>query len=222
MKAAVYTAFGRKIFIEEMPDPNPSDHGVVIEVKATGICRSDWYGWLGNDDDITLPHIPGHELAGIVADCGKQVRKWKKGDRVTVPFVGGCGHCPECVSGNHQVCDNQFQPGFTAYGSFAQYVGIDYADTNLVRLPDRMSFVDAASLGCRFITAFRGIVDLGNIQPGEWIAVHGCGGVGLSAIMIAKALDAYVIAIDIDDEALAFAKNCGAHYTINSRKGFVQ
>ena len=99
--------------------------------------------------------------------AGKQVTRWRAGDRVTVPFVGGCGHCFECHSGNHQVCEQQFQPGFTAWGSFAEYVAIDYADTNLVRLPDEMEFATAASLGCRFVTSFRAIVDQGRVQAGR-------------------------------------------------------
>jgi alcohol dehydrogenase len=216
MKGAIYHKYGGEIIIDDLPDPTPSPHGVVIRVRATGICRSDWYGWQGNDSDIVLPHVPGHELAGEVVEVGKHVKLWKKGDRVTVPFVGGCGHCPECKSGNQQVCDHQFQPGFTAWGSFAEYVAIDYADINLVKLPESIDFVTAASLGCRFITAFRGVVDLGDLQEGQWIAIHGCGGVGLSAILIARALDAKIIAVDIDDDVLAFAKSCGADFTINA------
>jgi alcohol dehydrogenase len=138
------------------------------------------------------------------------------GDRVTVPFVGGCGQCPECHSGNQQVCDHQFQPGFTHWGSFAQFVAIHYADVNLVRLPDEMPFETAASLGCRFATSFRAIVDQGQVTEGQWVAVHGCGGVGLSAIMIARALGANVIAVDISDEKLALAQQLGATASINS------
>lgn len=216
MKAVVYEKFGAKPTIQNLDDPSPTPDGVVIRVMATGLCRSDWHGWIGHDPDIELPHVPGHELAGIIEEVGANVRNWKVGDRVTVPFVGGCGACPECDSGNHQVCDNQFQPGFTHWGSFAEYVCIHYADTNLVALPDEMDFVTAASLGCRFVTSYRGIVDQGKVTEGEWVAVHGCGGVGLSAVMIAKAYGARVIAIDIDDEKLAFAKSIGAAHGINA------
>ncbi|MEM8685301.1 MAG: alcohol dehydrogenase catalytic domain-containing protein, partial [Pseudomonadota bacterium] len=205
MKAALFHAFGEALTIETVADPQPNDDGVVIAVQATGLCRSDWHGWIGHDPSITLPHVPGHELAGIVEAVGKNVKRWKIGDRVTVPFVCGCGTCPQCDSGNQQVCDHQSQPGFSHWGSYAEYVAIDYADENLVRLPDGMDFVTAASLGCRFVTSFRAVVDQGRLSAGEWIAVHGCGGVGLSAIMIARALDAQIIAIDIDDAKLAFA-----------------
>ena len=215
MKAAVYHAFGEPLSIEEVPDPEPSPGGVVIDVKATGLCRSDWHGWMGHDPDIRLPHVPGHELAGVVEAVGADVANWKPGDRVTLPFVCGCGACPQCDSGNQQVCDHQFQPGFTHWGSFAEHVAIDSADTNLVRLPEDIDFVTAASLGCRFVTSFRAVVDQGQVAAGQWVAVHGCGGVGLSAIMIAKAMGAHVIAIDIDDEKLEFARTIGADALIN-------
>jgi alcohol dehydrogenase len=217
MKAVIYEKFGVLPSLKTVDDPSPKLDGVVVKVMATGLCRSDWHGWIGHDPDIELPHIPGHELSGIIEAVGKNVRNWKVGDRVTVPFVGGCGVCPECESGNHQICDNQFQPGFTHWGSFAEYVGLHYADTNLVKLPDDMDFVTAASLGCRFVTSYRGIVDQGKVEKGQWVAVHGCGGVGLSAIMIAKAYGAQVIAIDIDDEKLRFAKTIGADFGINAK-----
>ena len=135
---------------------------------------------------------------------------------MTVPFVSGCGHCVECSSGNHQICDNQFQPGFTHWGSFTQYVSIHYADTNLVKLPDEIDFVTAASLGCRFATSFRGVVDQANTKADDWLVVHGCGGIGLSAIMIGKALGAKVLAVDIAEEKLDFAKAIGADALVNS------
>ena len=216
MKAVVYRAFSAPPEIEQVADPVPGSDGVVLKVMASGVCRSDWHGWQGNDPDIELPHVPGHELAGIVEAVGDRVTQWSVGDRVTVPFVGGCGHCPQCHSGNHQVCDHQFQPGFTHWGSFAEFVAIHYADVNLVRLPDEMAFETAASLGCRFATSFRAVVDQGRVSAGQWVAVHGCGGVGLSAIMIATALGANVIAVDIAEEKLARARQLGAAATINA------
>lgn len=218
MRAAVFEQFQQPLKIQNVPDPSPSDGGVVIEVKATGLCRSDWHGWMGHDSDIHLPHVPGHELAGVVAAVGRNIQNWKIGDRVTLPFVCGCGVCPQCLSGNQQVCDHQFQPGFTAWGSFAEYVAIDFADDNLVRLPESMDFVTAASLGCRFVTSFRAVVDQGRVSGGQWVAVHGCGGVGLSAIMIASALGANVAAVDIADDKLEFARSLGASVTINASK----
>ena len=216
MRAAVYEEFARPLAIQIVPDPTPSSRGAVIRVDATGICRSDWHGWMGHDPDIRLPHVPGHEIAGIVVATGNDVHRWNAGDRVTLPFVCACGNCPQCTSGNHQVCDWQFQPGFTHWGSFAEYVAIDFADVNLVRLPDQVESVAAASLGCRFATSFRAIVDQGSVSAGQWVAVHGCGGVGLSAIMIAAAVGARVVAIDISDEKLDFARSIGATSCINA------
>lgn len=216
MKAAIYTQFQTPITIQNVPDPTPKNNGVVLKVKATGLCRSDWHGWMGHDTDITLPHVPGHELAGVIEAVGKDVQNFKIGDRVTVPFVCGCGSCYQCNSGNHQVCDYQFQPGFTHWGSFAEYVALDYADTNLVKIPDEINDITAATLGCRFITSYRAIVEQGKVTGGQFVAIHGCGGVGLSAIMIANALGAQVIAVDINEETLNFAKEMGAMATINA------
>ncbi|GAB4090104.1 zinc-dependent alcohol dehydrogenase family protein [Hydrogenophaga soli] len=216
MKAVVYERFGAPPQLKEVPDPTPQSHGVVIQVKATGVCRSDWHGWVGHDGDIQLPHVPGHEFAGVVHAVGVDVKKWKVGDRVTVPFVAACGNCPECHAGHQQVCDHQSQPGFTHWGSFAEYVAIAQADLNLVALPDSLDFATAASLGCRFATSFRAVVDQGKTSAGQWVAVHGCGGVGLSAIMIANAVGANVIAIDIADDKLALARAVGAVATVNA------
>lgn len=216
MKAVIYDAFAVPPQLRTVPDPTPEPHGVVVRVMATGLCRSDWHGWMGHDPDIVPPHVPGHELAGIVEAVGRDVRAWKIGDRVTVPFVAGCGICPQCRSGNQQVCDRQFQPGFTHWGSFAEYVSLHRADANLVALPDGMDFATAASLGCRFATSFRAVVDQGRTRPGEWVAVHGCGGVGLSAVMIAAALGANVVAVDISEDKLAFARALGAAVTVDA------
>ncbi|WP_341364809.1 MULTISPECIES: zinc-dependent alcohol dehydrogenase family protein [Thalassospira] len=217
MRAAFFTEYQGPIEVRKLDDPTPENGGVVIKVGATGLCRSDWHGWMGHDSDVKLPHVPGHEFAGTIEAVGKDIKRWKVGDRVTVPFVSGCGHCPECHSGNHQVCDHQFQPGFTHWGSFAEYVAIDYADTNLVRLPDEMDFATAASLGCRFATSFRGVIDQGKVNAGQIVAVHGCGGVGLSAIMIAAAAGARVIAVDIDDAKLDLARELGAIDILNAK-----
>lgn len=218
MKAVYYKEFKGTVEVREVPNPTVSPDSVIVKVAATGLCRSDWHGWMGHDPDIVLPHVPGHELAGVISEIGSEIKNFKVGDRVTVPFVSGCGCCPECNSGNHQVCDNQFQPGFSAWGSFAEFVGIKYADINLVHLPDEIDFVTAASLGCRFITSFRAVVDQGKVAAGQWVAVHGCGGVGLSAINIAAGAGASVIAIDIDDRKLELAKKLGAKISINAKQ----
>ena len=163
MRAIFYEQFRGPVSVQNVAEPSPTPGGVVIRTKASGLCRSDWHGWMGHDPDIRVPHVPGHELAGVVESVGSGVRNWTPGDRVTLPFVCGCGSCPQCDSGNQQVCDHQFQPGFTHWGSFAEYVAIHYADNNLVRIPDPVDFVTAASLGCRFATSFRAVIDQGRI-----------------------------------------------------------
>ena len=215
MKAVLIEKFQQAPKLATVDDPTPEPHGVVIKVEATGVCRSDWHAWMGHDTDINLPHVPGHEFAGVIEAIGKDVQNWRVGERVTVPFISGCGSCSECHAGHQQVCHNQEQPGFTHWGSFAEYVSVHQADLNLVALPETMNFATAASLGCRFATSFRAIVDQGNTSAGQWVAIHGCGGVGLSAIMIANAVGANVIAVDIDNEKLALAKELGAVAGIN-------
>jgi D-arabinose 1-dehydrogenase-like Zn-dependent alcohol dehydrogenase len=210
VRAVVYENFRQPPEVRVVEEPRPSDGGVLIRLGATGLCRSDWHGWQGHEPDIVLPHVPGHELAGTVEAVGAGVARWRPGDRVTVPFVCACGGCPSCARGDHQVCQRQTQPGFTHWGSFAEYVAIEHADVNLVGIPQDMAFGTAASLGCRFATAFRAVVDQGRVAPGEWVAVHGCGGVGLSAVMIAVAAGAQVIAVDVAADALDLAGSLGA------------
>lgn len=216
MRAAVYDEFRGPLSVRDCPDPEPSTQGAVIAVRATGICRSDWHGWQGHDPDIRVPHVPGHELAGEVVAVGRDVRRRSVGERVTVPFVCGCGDCRWCREDQQQVCPQQTQPGFTHWGSYAEYVRIEHADVNLVPLPDDVEFADAASLGCRFATAYRAVVAQGRLQAGETLAVHGCGGVGLSAIMIAAARGARVVAVDLDAERLAQAGELGAEMLVDA------
>lgn len=216
MKAALYDRFGASVVVADLDDPEPPPGGVVIEVGANGICRSDWHAWVGHDRSVPLPHVPGHEMAGTIVAADGAVERWRPGNRVTVPFVLGCGACRECARGNQHLCDRQYQPGFSGWGSFAQFVALPYADDNLVALPDDMSFTDAAGLGCRFATAFRAVVDQGAITRGRTLAVWGCGGVGLSAVMIGAALGAEVHAVDVDAAALGLARRFGAAHTYSA------
>jgi alcohol dehydrogenase len=216
MRAAVMHAFGEPLQIETVPDPAPAPDGVVVAVRATGVCRSDWHGWMGHDPSIALPHVPGHELCGEVAAVGPEVRGWRTGDRVTAPFCCGCGVCEPCRLGETQICERDVQPGFTIWGSFAQFVALPRADLNLVRVPAELSDVEAASLGCRFMTAWAALHVHAGVRAGEWVAVHGCGGVGLAAVMIAAAAGASVIAVDIDERKLERARELGASETVSS------
>jgi alcohol dehydrogenase len=211
MRAVVYERFKGPVSVVDVASPKPGRGEVTIDVRATGICRSDWHGWQGHDPDIrALPHVPGHEMAGVIAEVGPEITGWEAGDRVTVPFVAGCGECSVCLAGDPQVCPNQSQPGFTHWGSFAERVTIKHAQHNLIRLPDQVGFVEAAVVGCRSTTAYRAVAQQGRVESGEWVAVYGCGGVGLSAVMIAAALGAKVVAVDTNPKALESATRHGA------------
>jgi D-arabinose 1-dehydrogenase-like Zn-dependent alcohol dehydrogenase len=217
VKAVVYSGYGATPALTEVPEPACPADGVVITVGATGVCRSDWHAWKGNDP-VVLPHIGGHEFAGLVAAAGPGVTRWRPGDRVTVPFACGCGRCEVCLAGDAQVCPDQTQPGFTGPGSFAELVAVHAADANLVALPAEVSFVTAACLGCRFATAFRAVTAHGRVRPGDWLAVHGCGGVGLSAVMIGAALGARVVAVDVSATALERARELGAEAVVDAAR----
>ncbi|MEX0153466.1 zinc-dependent alcohol dehydrogenase family protein [Microbacterium sp. LMI1-1-1.1] len=213
MRAMIMDTLAAPLAVRDVAAPTAVPGGVVVEVRATGLCRSDWHAWAGHDD-VALPHVPGHELAGVIVEVGAGVLGWHIGDRVTVPFVNGCGACEWCRSGDAQVCPNQEQPGFTQWGSFAELVSLPAADTNLVAIPDDVSFEAAAALGCRFATAFRALTGRARLQAGEWVTIVGAGGVGLSAVMIARALGARVIAVDRTPAALDAAARLGAEHTI--------
>ena len=215
MKAVVYHRYGAIPVLTQAPDPACPADGVVIAVGATGVCRSDWHAWKGHEP-VALPHIGGHEFAGAVVTAGPEVRRCRAGDRVTVPFACGCGRCEHCLAGDAQVCPRQTQPGFTGPGSFAELVAVHAADANLVALPAGLDYVTAACLGCRFATAFRAVTAHGRVRPGDWLAVHGCGGVGLSAVMIGAALGARVLAVDVSAAALGRARELGAEAAVDA------
>lgn len=221
MKALVLEDFKKPLIVREMPDPECTPDGVVLRVEANGVCRSDWHAWQGDWDwvgiEFPLPHVLGHEFTGVVEEVGANVKNFKPGDRVIVPFTIGDGTCPYCQSGHHNICENIHMPGFSSWGGFGRYAHIPKADANLVPLPENISFVEAAGMGCRFMTAFHGVTDQARVRAGEWVAIHGCGGVGLSAIQIATALGANVIAVDIGEEKLELAKKLGAVATVNGK-----
>lgn len=211
----VYDRYGGTPVVREVPAPACPSDGVVVRVGATGVCRSDWHAWQGHDP-VPLPMVPGHELAGTVVSAGPEVARWGPGDRVTVPFACGCGRCEQCAAGDTHVCPRQTQPGFTGWGSFAELVALEAADTNLVALPDDLGFAEAASLGCRFATAHRALLAQGRLVGGEWLAVHGCGGVGLSAVLLGVALGAHVVAVDVSHGALEAARALGAEVVVRA------
>jgi propanol-preferring alcohol dehydrogenase len=220
MRAVYIVAHGAPLELRQAPDPTPGSHDVVLRVEAEGICRSDWHAWMGDWSWIgttpALPIIPGHELGGVVEAVGSEVRRVRVGDRVTTPFDEACGQCPTCRSGRSNLCDDYQELGFTHDGGYAEYVRIVNADYNCIQLPDSVDAITAAAMGCRYMTAYRAVTTQGQVQPGQWLAVHGAGGVGLSAVQIGAALGAQVVAVDIDGAKLAKAAQEGAAATVNA------
>ena len=215
MQAVGYDTVGGPLRLREVAEPECPADAAVVRVRATGICRSDWHAWQGHDANVTLPHVLGHEFAGTVERVGATVTGWSPGARVTAPFVCACGSCDQCRTGDHQVCSRQTQPGSSYWGSFAEQVVVRHADVNLVPLPTAVEFVTAAALGCRFATAYRAITVHGQVGAGDWVAVHGCGGVGLSAVMVAVAAGARVVAVDPGAAARARALELGAEHALD-------
>ena len=221
MIAAVYHEFGGPIRLEQVARPVCPPDGVVIQVHATGVCRSDWHGWKGHDSDIRthgLPFCPGHEVSGVVVEASDCCRdQFPLDTRVAVPFILSCGTCHYCLCGRSTVCQDQRQPGFTQWGSFAEYLAIPRAQRNLCRIPDNVSYSQAAALGCRFATAYRAVLQQGRVQANDVVAVFGCGGLGLSCIMLAVAQGcAKVIAVDVSAAALRKALELGATHTVQA------
>ncbi|MDQ0163625.1 zinc-dependent alcohol dehydrogenase family protein [Bacillus alveayuensis] len=223
MKAAKIIQHKKPLEIQTVSDPKPGSDDAVIKVEACGVCRSDWHAWQGDWSWIglspELPITPGHEFGGVVEEVGDNVKSFRPGDRVTVPFHSGCGRCEYCQKGVPNLCENIQIYGLVSglEGGYAEYVLVRHADFNLIRLPDHVDSVSAAALGCRFMTGYHGIVR-GKVEPGDWVAIHGAGGVGLSAIQVANALGAQVIAVDIDEEKLEMAKQEGAIAVVNAKK----
>jgi alcohol dehydrogenase len=215
MRAALIEAFSTPLVVRDVADPQCPPDGAIVSVKACGVCRSDWHAWTGADPDVTAPHVPGHEFAGVVAEAGRDCRRFKRGDRVTAPFILACGQCPDCLGGDPTVCNHQHVVGFSSWGAFAERIAVPRADFNLVSLPESIDFTAAAGMGCRVTTSFRAVVDRAKLQPGEWLAIHGAGGVGLSALLIGKAIGASVLAIDVNEGALKLAHALGATKTLN-------
>lgn len=216
MRAAIFERFEGPLEVKEVPEPTCPADGVLVQVEACGVCRSDLHAWKGVDPDVVAPHVPGHEFAGVVIETGRECRRFTRGDRVTAPFILACGRCPDCLGGDPTICATQHVLGFSAWGAFAERVAVPHADFNLVRLPETLDLVTAAGMGCRVTTAFRALVERAALRPGEWLAVHGCGGVGQSAVMIGAALGAAVLAVDVNAAALHLARELGATETLDA------
>lgn len=217
MRAAVLRDYKAPLSIEDVAMPECPEDGVVLRVLACGICRSDWHGWVGEHPRVKPGQIGGHEYCGEVVEAGRDAM-YDVGDTLIAPFILACGHCPACRSGVSNTCNDQRLPGFIEPGAFAEYVAVP-RDHNLVRLPEGMSPTLAAALGCRVTTAWHALTDRAALQGGEWVAIHGTGGIGLAAMLLARGLGARVIVTDIVGEKLRHAKSLGADHVVDASAG---
>jgi|AntRauTorcE11898_2_1112593.scaffolds.fasta_scaffold00498_10 alcohol dehydrogenase len=221
MRAAILREYGEPLAVRDVPVPEPGPEEAVVRVEACGVCRSDWHAWMGHgewaDDRVPRGQVLGHEPAGEVIAVGRSVDRFAPGDRVVVPFSLGDGTCPYCRRGHGNVCADGRALGFEpdAPGAFAERVAVPNADYNLVERPSWLDATAAAALGCRYMTAYHALAERADLSAGDRLAVHGCGGVGLSAVQLGDALGARVVAVDVDDDALALASDLGADALVN-------
>ncbi|MCA0996574.1 zinc-binding dehydrogenase [Alloyangia pacifica] len=214
MRAAVLREYNADLSIEEVPMPACPEDGVVLKVLACGVCRSDWHGWSGEHPRVKPGQIQGHEYCGEVVEAGP-ASQWQVGDKLVAPFILACGTCPQCREGQQHTCFDQRLPGFIEPGAFAEYVAVP-RDFNLARLPEGMSPTLAAGLGCRVTTAWHALTGRAALQGGEWLAVHGTGGIGLSAAILGRALGAHVVVVDVVQEKLDHALSLGMDAAVNA------
>lgn len=218
MKAAVLHELKKPLAIEDTERPKPAEDEVLIKVEACGVCHSDLHiiesDWKQFGGIIKVPLIPGHEIAGRVAEAGSAVRDLKAGDRVGVPWIyWSCEECEFCRAGYENLCSKQKITGCTVDGGYAEY--IKAPATHATRIPDGISAAEAAPLFCAGVTVYRALKQA-HVAPGERLAVFGVGGLGHLAIQIGKELGAEVTAVDISDDKLALAASLGAARTVNA------
>ena len=214
MKAAV-VAQGQRVNVIEKT-LRPLKHGeALLKMQCCGVCHTDLHVKNGDFGDKTGV-ILGHEGIGVVQAVGPGVTSLKPGDRASVAwFFQGCGHCEYCNSGNETLCRNVKNSGYTVDGAMAEecIVVADYS----VKVPDGLDSAAASRVTCAGVTTYKA-VKVSNIRPGQWIAIYGLGGLGNLALQYAKnVFNARVIAVDINDDQLQFAKEMGADLVINSR-----
>jgi propanol-preferring alcohol dehydrogenase len=219
MKAAILREFKTPLSIEEVAHPAPADDEVLIQVEACGACHSDVHvadgDWPQFARIVKRPLILGHEIAGRIVECGNAVRDLHPGDRVGVPWIyWSCGECQFCSAGNENLCPRQKITGVTVDGGYAEFVKAPA--THALKIPDNISFLEAAPLFCAGLTVYRALKKTGSLANRR-LAVFGIGGLGHFAVQIGRIFDADVTAIDVSDDKLELAKELGAAICLNAR-----
>src|SRR6202162_665179 len=217
MQAAVVEQFGKPLVVREVPVPTPGPGQALVQVIASGVCHTDLHAAEGDwPVKPTLPFIPGHEGAGFVAKLGRGVTHLKEGDRVGIAWLhSACGHCEFCLTGWETLCPEQQMSGYTVNGTFAEFA-LGQADY-LGRIPDKLSFTDAAPILCAGVTTYKGLKQT-QARPGEWVVISGVGGLGHVAVQYAKAMGLHVAALDIRPEKLQLARKLGAEVTVDAKE----
>ncbi len=216
MRAAIVERFGEPLVVREIPVSDPGPGQVLVQVLASGVCHTDLHAADGDwPIKPTLPFTPGHEGAGIVAALGPGVAHLKEGDRVGIAWLhSACGRCEFCLAGWETLCPEQKNSGYSVDGSFAEYA---LAQADFVgRLPDKLSFTDAAPILCAGVTTYKGLKET-QTRPGDWVVISGAGGLGHVAIQYAKAMGMHVAAVDLGPEKMALARKLGADITIDAK-----
>ncbi len=215
MKAAVFYAAKEPLRVEEVPTPEPGAGELLVKVAACGLCHTDLhYTDHGVPTFKKPPLILGHEVSGTVAGLGAGVSGWAEGDRALLPAVYGCGQCAMCRTGRENVCENMVMFGNNVDGGYAEYLLAPAKD--VLALPDEIPLVEGAIIADATTTPYHAVVNRGRVKPGDTVVVFGCGGIGLNVVQIAAAVGGNVIAVDIVDEKLAWAKKLGAQTVVNS------
>lgn len=217
MKAAVFYGSGQPLKVEELPIPTPMANEVLVKVAACGLCHTDLH-YLDHDVPTFKkpPMILGHETSGTIAAIGDGVSQWKEGDHVLLPAVYGCGECAMCRTGRENVCERMVMFGNNIDGGYAEYILAPAKD--VLSLPDGIPLIEGAIIADATTTPYHAVVNRGQVKPGDWVVVFGCGGIGLNLVQVAAALGGRVIAVDILDEKLEWAQRLGAQAGLNPQK----
>jgi len=208
MKAVRLTAIGRPLEMMEIPLPAVGPQDVLVQVRAAGICHSDAHYRAGVSPAGPLPLTLGHEVSGVVAQVGELVSGWRPGDRACLHYLATCGHCAYCHQGTEQFCVAGQMIGKQRDGGYAEFIVVPAR--SVFPLPDAIPFEQGAVMMCSSATAFHGLRK-GRLAAGETVAVFGAGGLGMSAIQLARAMGSLrIFAVDRDAGRLALAERLGA------------